>query len=71
MRVEITKNAQVYTLLEEYKYKFEPKEIENRWAIYKKPRDIYELVEERLEKIDREKKKYEEEMYQQQQEYKK
>lgn len=49
----------MYTLLEEYRFKFEPKDIENRWSIYKKPRDIYNMIEERLEKIDREKKKYE------------
>ena len=66
LRVEIKKNAEVYTLLEEYKFKFEPKEIENRWTIYKKPRDIYDMVADRLEKIEREKKKYEEEMYEEQ-----
>lgn len=71
IRAEIVKNAEVYTLLEEYKYKFEPKEIENRWVIYKKPRDIYDMVSERLEKIEREKKKYEEEMYQEQEDFKK
>ena len=44
IRVDIKKNAEVYNLLEEYKFKFEPKEIENRWVIYKKPRDIIDMV---------------------------
>ena len=71
MRVEINKNAEVYTLLEEYKFKFEPKEIENRWTIYKKPRDIYDMVAERQDKLEREKKKYEEEMIVEQEKYQK
>jgi hypothetical protein len=31
--------------MDEYQYKFEPVEIDNRWTVYKKPKDIYDMVE--------------------------
>lgn len=30
--------------MDEYQYKFEPAEIDNRWTVYKKPKDIYDMV---------------------------
>jgi len=29
-------------------FRFEPYEIENRWAVYKKPKDLYDFIHDRL-----------------------
>ena len=58
MRGEVTRNAEVYVLMEDYQFRFEPQEIENRWAVYKKPKDLYDLVRDRQELIEKEKRKY-------------
>jgi hypothetical protein len=71
MRAEVNRNAEVYVLLEEYMFRFEPAEIENRWAVYKKPKDLYDLVKDRLELIEKEKRRYEDEMLEEQEHYRK
>jgi len=43
VRAEVNRNAEVYVLLEEYMFRFEPQEIENRWSVYKKPKDLYDM----------------------------
>ena len=58
MRVEVNRNAEVYALLEEYQFRFEPHEIENRWSVYKKPKDLYDLIRERQDMIEKEKRRY-------------
>ena len=50
--------------MDDYQYKFEPSEIDNRWTVYKKPKDIYDMANERLEGIINERKRYEEQMIQ-------
>jgi hypothetical protein len=30
--------------MDDYQFKFEPYEIENRWTVYKKPKDVYDMV---------------------------
>lgn len=30
--------------MEDYHFKFEPQEIENRWTVYKKPKDLYDAA---------------------------
>ena len=71
MRAEVNRNAEVYVLLEEYQFKFEPQQIENRWSVYKKPKDLYDMVKERLDIIDKEKRRYEDEMLEEQEKYRK
>lgn len=51
MRVEIKKNGEIYIVMDDYQYRFEPAEIDNRWTVYKKPKDIYDMVEERKEHL--------------------
>lgn len=66
MRAEVNRNAEVYILLQDYMFKFQPQEIQNRWAVYKKPRDLYDMVKERLDIIEKEKRRYEQEMLEEQ-----
>ena len=53
MRAEVNRNAEIYAMLEEYMFRFEPHEIENRWAVYKKPKDLYDMVHDRQELIEK------------------
>jgi dynein heavy chain len=71
MKVEVNRNAEVYILMEDYMFRFEPQEIENRWAVYKKPKDLYDLIRERLDIIEKEKRRYEDEMLEEQEKYRK
>jgi DNA replication initiation complex subunit (GINS family) len=57
--------------MDEYQYRFEEGEINKRWAVYKKPKDIYDMVEERKEHLKNERTKYEEELFQEQETYRK
>ena len=58
-------------MMEDYMFKFEPHEIENRWAVYKKPKDLYDVIRERLDLIEKEKRRYEDEMLEEQERYRK
>ncbi len=71
MRVEIKKNSEIYVVMDEYQYRFEEGEITKRWTVYKKPKDIYDMVEERKEHLKNERNKYEEELFQEQEAYRK
>lgn len=58
--MEINKNSEVYSILEEERFRLEPAQIDNRWRVYKQPKDTYALINERIEQINQEKNKYEE-----------
>jgi hypothetical protein len=45
LRVEIQKNADIYTILEEEKYRLEPVQIENRWRVFRQPKDTYTMMQ--------------------------
>jgi|LakMenEpi03Aug12_release.lakeMendotaPanAssembly.Ray.scaffolds.fasta_scaffold138207_2 hypothetical protein len=53
MKAEVNRNAEVYIMMEDYMFKFEPHEIENRWTVYKKPKDLYDMIKERLDLIEK------------------
>lgn len=53
MKAEVNRNAEVYIMMEDYMFKFEPHEIENRWTVYKKPKDLFDMIKERLELIEK------------------
>ena len=62
MKLEVNRNAEIYIMLEEYMFKFEPHEIENRWTVYKRPKDLNDFIRDRLDLIEKEKRRYEDEM---------
>jgi hypothetical protein len=71
MKLEVNRNAEIYIMLEEYMFKFEPHEIENRWTVYKRPKDLYDFIRDRLDLIEKEKRRYEDEMLEEQQKFRK
>lgn len=44
-------------MLEDYSYKFNPKDLDKRWDIYGSPKDILELCEVRKIELEKEKRR--------------
>ena len=55
---------ELYNILEEEQYKLEPSALEARWRAFKQPRDTTFRIQERLEIFEKERDRYEREMYQ-------
>jgi dynein heavy chain len=45
MKQEIEKSMAVYELMEPFKYKFLPEDIQKRWLVFSGPKEILELIE--------------------------
>lgn len=55
MREDIDKSSELYDLLEPFKVKFNPEDIQRRWQVYGGPKEILELVESRSSALDKDK----------------
>ena len=45
----------VYDLMEPFKYKFQPENIQKKWAVFSGPKEILELIESRNAVLEKEK----------------
>lgn len=55
IRLDIEKSMAVYDLMEPFKYKFQPENIQKKWAVFSGPKEILELIESRNAVLEKEK----------------
>lgn len=55
MREDIDKSSEIYELMEPFRYKFAPEDIQRRWQVFSGPKEILELVEQRASVLEKDK----------------
>lgn len=55
MKEDIDKSCELYDLLEPFKVRFQPEDIQRRWQVYGGPKEILELVDVRSQALEKEK----------------
>lgn len=55
IKQEIEKSMAVYEIMEPFKYKFQPEDIQKRWLVFSGPKEIIELIDSRNMILEKEK----------------
>jgi len=69
IKEDIDKSSELYDLLEPFKVKFNPEDIQRRWQVFGGPKEIMELVDARNNALDKDKVQFLEKMKVSQEEF--
>ena len=70
VQTEIQNCLDIFTLLEDFQYRFPTDDLSKRWHVFGGPKDILELVENRKAVLDKEREKFQNNMLTSQEEFK-
>jgi len=70
LQQEINKSFETYQVLDSYSYKFMKEELDQKWNLFGSPREIEKLIENRSLELEKDKKRFGEEMKNEQLEFK-
>jgi len=62
IKVEMNKTFEVYTILENFNFRFSKDDMDKRWTIFGGPAEINTLIEKRLKELEKDKVKFQEAM---------
>lgn len=55
MKIEMNKCFGIFTILEQFNYKFSKEDIDRRWNVFGSPSEVLDLIDKRVKELDKNK----------------